>query len=140
MGNTGGSFVVTQKWEHLMNVIQVERPDNNIVAEQDQWIGRKRENGRLIEDMQPTAHVRLMRQVQEQNQQIVRQSLPYTEESGRTGLFFLAYANNIQVYEDMFTAMTQGNGDMLFLMSQNTSGTYWYFPGMGELKSLHMNI
>lgn len=78
--------------------------------------------------------------VQAQNQRIVRQSLPYTEESGRTGLFFLAYANNIQVYEEMFAAMTQGNGDMLFRMSRNTSGTYWYFPGMGELANLHRHI
>lgn len=78
--------------------------------------------------------------VQERNQQIVRQSLPYTEGSGRTGLFFLAYANNIQVFEEMFEAMTQETGDMLFLMSTNTSGTYWYFPGLMELKNLHNNI
>lgn len=77
--------------------------------------------------------------VQERNQQIVRQSLPYTEE-GRTGLFFLAYANNIQVFEEMFEAMTKETGDMLFLMSTNTSGTYWYFPGLMELKNLHINI
>lgn len=72
--------------------------------------------------------------------QIVRQSLPFAEENGHSGLFFLAYANNTGVFERMLAEMTNGEGDMLFGLSTNTSGTYWYFPGMTELETLYKNI
>lgn len=132
---TGGSFVLTQKWIHKMDIIR----DQTRVGDIEDWIGRRQLNGKEITDMNPNAHVALMRG----GLGIVRQSMPFTERNpnndDQSGLFFIAYAKSLENFDQLLTRMvngTNGQGDFLLMMSINTMGKYWYFPGVEELKNL----
>lgn len=70
--------------------------------------------------------------------EIVRQSMPYGSLSKEAGLFFIAYAASPENFEYMLDRMVgardDGHSDDIMRLSKNVKGTYWYFPGVAELK------
>ena len=72
--------------------------------------------------------------------QIVRQSMPFGSLAGEAGLFFIAYAASPRNLDFMLDRMVgaggDGHSDDIMRLSKNVKGTYWYFPGVAELKKL----
>ena len=72
--------------------------------------------------------------------EIVRQSQPFGNLSGDSGLFFIGYAASPENFEFMLDRMVgaggDGHSDLIMTMTKCIKGTYWYFPGQQELKQL----
>lgn len=72
--------------------------------------------------------------------EIVRQSMPYGTLSGQSGLFFIGYAASPLNFEYMLDRMVGAGGDGvcddILRLTESIKGTYWYFPGVAELKKL----
>lgn len=66
--------------------------------------------------------------------------MPYGTLSKESGLFFIAYAASPENFEYMLDRMVgardDGHSDDIMRLSKNVTGTYWYFPGVAELKKL----
>ena len=72
--------------------------------------------------------------------QIVRQSMPYGNLHDKAGLFFIGYAAAPENFEYMLSNMVGGGIDQhhddVMRLTECIKGTYWYFPGVEELKKL----
>ena len=72
--------------------------------------------------------------------QIVRQSMPYGNLHDKAGLFFIGYAASPENHEYMLDRMVgaggDGHSDDVMRVTECVAGTYWYFPGVNELKKL----
>ncbi|ESO98284.1 hypothetical protein LOTGIDRAFT_114599, partial [Lottia gigantea] len=136
---TGGSYVITQKWLHKLDVIDGEK-DRTLEG----WVGRARNDSTELSRKTITSHVARMTSGNNFNApkpvEIVRQSMPFGSLSGEKGLFFIGYAASPQNFEYMLDRMVgsggDGQNDDIMRLSQNVKGTYWYFPGASELKKL----
>ncbi|KAK7090516.1 hypothetical protein V1264_010301 [Littorina saxatilis] len=76
---------------------------------------------------------------------ILRQSLPYKNQGGESGLFFVSYASTPKYNElllDRLIASACGGGRLnsacqnVFRLSRNVRSACWYFPGVHELREL----
>ncbi|XP_070210175.1 dye-decolorizing peroxidase YfeX-like isoform X2 [Littorina saxatilis] len=136
---TGGSYVITQKWLHDLNTINTEK-DKTLEG----WVGRTRADSVELPRKTITSHVARMTGGNGFNQpkpfQIVRQSMPFGTLGGDAGLFFIGYAASPRNHEFMLDRMVgaggDGHSDDIMRLTKNVKGTYWYFPGMAELKQL----
>ncbi|KAK7469770.1 hypothetical protein BaRGS_00036197 [Batillaria attramentaria] len=136
---TGGSYVITQKWIHDLNVINTEK-DKTLEG----WVGRTRADSVELPRKSISSHVARMTGgngfQQPKPFQIVRQSMPFGTLSGDAGLFFIGYAASPRNHEFMLDRMVgaggDGHSDDIMRLSKNVKGTYWYFPGVAELKKL----
>ncbi|GFO03008.1 Dyp-type peroxidase yfex-like protein [Plakobranchus ocellatus] len=136
---TGGSYVITQKWIHDLNLINTEKPKNL-----EAWVGRERGDSTEISRKSITSHVARMTGgngfQQPKPVEIVRQSMPFGSVSGEAGLFFIGYAADPYNFEFMLDRMVGAGGDRhsddVMRLSKNVKGTYWYFPGEQELAKL----
>ncbi len=133
----GGSFALTQTWEHNLNAF-----NSLSVPAQEKVIGRtKSDSVELDEESMPDdSHVsRTDATVDGVKQKIVRRSVPYGDLDTR-GLHFVAFAchlDRIQVQlERMYGVSGDGLHDRLTEFSTPVSGSYWYVPGIGALRSL----
>ncbi|KAM7533260.1 hypothetical protein Aperf_G00000123055 [Anoplocephala perfoliata] len=136
---TGGSYVLTQKWQHDLKKIRME---SSKVMESK--IGRTQEDSIEIEPVAPTSHVgRMTHGLSEKEaevKRIVRHSLPYGIASGECGLFFIAYSKTPQVLDWMLDRMTGSMDDRiedgLFHFSHPLTGTYFYAPSKAEMEKI----
>lgn len=136
---TGGSYVITQKWIHDLNVINSEK-DKTLEG----WVGRQRSDSVELPRKTLTSHVARMTGgngfEQKKTSQIVRQSMPFGTLSGGAGLFFIGYSASPQNLDFMLDRMVgaggDGHSDDIMRLTRNVKGTYWYFPGEAELKKL----
>lgn len=136
---TGGSYVITQKWLHDFKVINTEK-DKTLEG----WVGRTRPDSIELQRKSITSHVARMTGGNGFQQlkpfQIVRQSMPFGSVSGDAGLFFIGYAASPRNLEFMLDRMVgaggDGHSDDILRITKNVKGTYWYFPGVAELKNL----
>ena len=127
----GGSFAMTQTWEH-----DLESFNQLGISEQEQVIGRtKSESVELDSNVMPSdSHVsRTDAEVDGVKQKIVRRSVPYGD-LGIRGLHFVAFAcslDRFQIQLDrMFGTAEDGLHDRLTEFSTPVSGSYWYVPGL----------
>lgn len=133
----GGSYVLTQKWEH--NLQQFHRFS---VEEQEKIIGRtKVDNEELEGDARPeTSHVgRVDLKENGVGLKIVRQSLPYGTASGTNGLYFIAYCACLHNIEQQLFSMfgeADGKRDAMLRFTKPVSGSYWFAPSLDTLLSL----
>ncbi|MBV4411807.1 Dyp-type peroxidase [Enterobacteriaceae bacterium YMB-R22] len=133
----GGSYVLTQRWEH--NLAQFNRFS---VAEQEKIIGRtKADNEELDGDNRPeTSHVsRVDLKEDGVGLKIVRQSLPYGTASGIHGLYFIAYCARLHNIEQQLLSMfgeTDGKRDAMLRFTKPVTGAYWFAPSLDTLLSL----
>jgi porphyrinogen peroxidase len=136
---TGGSYVITQKWIHRLDFLAREK-----TAQLEKFVGRTREHSTELEKKPATSHVARMTAGTASDQkkpfEIVRQSMPFGTLSDKAGLFFIAYAASPENFNYMLDRMVgkdkDGLHDDVMRMSECVSSTYWYFPGAVELKKL----
>lgn len=136
---TGGSYVVTQRWVHNHSLIRDTKNDTK-----SQWIGRTIEDSIELKNKSPTSHVaRMVGSTEldaEAKYQIVRHSQPYGTLAGESGLFFIAYSATPVALDWMLDRMT-GQGvdklcDDVMRLTRCVSGNYWYFPSVEEFQRM----
>lgn len=133
---TGGSYAITQKWIHNLDVIGTEK-----TRTLEGWVGREKGDSTELSRKAITSHVARMTGgngfQQPKPVEIVRQSMPFGSISGDAGLFFIGYAKDPYNFEFMLDRMVgaggDGHSDDVMRLSKNVKGTYWYFPGEKEL-------
>nr|CDS33687.1 iron dependent peroxidase [Hymenolepis microstoma] len=136
---TGGSYVLTQKWQHDLKKIR-----NETRKVMESKIGRTEEDSIEIKPIAPTSHVGRMTHglsdEESENMRIVRHSLPYGIASGQCGLFFIAYSKTPKTLDWMLDRMAGLMGDRiedgLFHFTTATTGTYFYSPSKLELEKI----
>ena len=66
--------------------------------------------------------------------------MPYGNLHDKAGLFFIGYAASPENHEYMLDRMVgaggDGHSDDVMRVTECVAGTYWYFPGVNELKKL----
>ncbi len=134
----GGSYLVTQKYVHDLagwNALTVE--------EQERAIGRtKLDDVELPDDVKPSnSHVALNTITDEQGRErkIVRYNMPFGEVGTATfGTYFIAYAKDLGVIEEMLTHMfigdPPGNHDRILDFSTAVTGCAYFVPPAAFLK------
>ncbi|XP_060602330.1 dye-decolorizing peroxidase YfeX-like [Ruditapes philippinarum] len=138
---TGGSYVITQKWLHDMKLIGSEKD-----KVMEGWVGRTKSDSTEISRKSITSHVARMTGgngfQQKKPFEIVRQSMPFGTLKDGCGLFFIGYSaspDNLNfMLDNMVGAGKDGpHCDDVMRLTKNVKGTYWYFPGNEELVKLH---
>ena len=133
---TGGTFVLTQQWAH-----DLARFNALSVADQERVIGRtKSESVELQGDAMPAdSHVsRTDAKVDGVAMKILRRSFPYGTVA-RHGLYFLAFACDIERFDvllrRMFGVSGDGVHDRLTEFSRAVTGAYWFAPAKDDLEA-----
>lgn len=135
--DAGGSYVLTQRWEHNLQVWQ-RVPE----SEQEQIIGRtKVSNNELDAASRPqTSHLsRVDLKEKGQGLKILRQSLPYGTASGTHGLFFIAYCATLHNIEQLLLSMfgeSDGKVDAMLHFTRPVTGSYYFAPSLDTLLAL----
>lgn len=134
----GGSYVLTQRYIH-----DLQKWQKLPITEQEKIIGRTKDKS---EELPPpgkpsTAHIsRASIPDKQEENKIVRHSYPYTTATGDTGLFFIAYARDLNVpqklLERMFGASGDGIQDHLMDYSRPVTGAYFFTPSLNILSTL----
>jgi putative iron-dependent peroxidase len=128
----GGTYVVVQKYLH-----DLVTWDALAVEEQERVIGRtKLSDLELPDELKPAnSHVALNTIVDENGdqQQIVRVNMPFGKVgAGEFGTFFIGYARNPDVIEEMLTNMfigrPPGNYDRILDFSTAVTGNLFFVP------------
>lgn len=134
-GIDGSSFVAVQQWLHDFPTY-----DRMSRAEQDDCIGRRRDDNEEFESAPESAHVK--RTAQEDFDPaafVVRRSMPWVA-GVDAGLVFLAFGKSFDAYEALLRRMTgydDGISDALFSFTRPlTSGYYWCPPMAGKVIDL----
>lgn len=134
----GGSYVLAQRYVH-----HLEQWENMAQSEQEGIIGRTKPDSVELDDERKPATAHIARVVIEEDGEeleIVRHSLPYGSASGEHGLFFLAYARDLTIYEKMLQRMFGNSGDglhdRLMEFTEPVSGAYFFAPSVEMLQSL----
>ena len=134
----GGSYVIVQKYIHDMaawNALPV--------AEQEKVIGRtKYDDIEMADDVKPSnSHIALnVIEDEDGNEQaILRGNLPFGNPSrNEYGTFFIGYARNLEIIEQMLTNMfigrPEGNYDRLLDYSRAVTGTAFFVPSASFLE------
>ncbi|VDL61177.1 unnamed protein product [Hymenolepis diminuta] len=136
---TGGSYVLTQRWQHDLKKIR-----NETRKVMESKIGRTEEDSIEIDPIVPTSHVGRMTHglsdKESDEKRIVRHSLPYGTASGQCGLFFIAYSKTPRTLDWMLDRMAglvdDGKEDGLFHFTKALTGTYFYSPSKVELENI----
>lgn len=134
-GGGGGSYVLTQKWVHDLSAF-----NDLSVPVQEAVVGRTKENDIELEGeaMPPDSHVSRT-DVSEDGaaMKIYRRSAPFGA-VGEHGLYFLAFACDIRRFQVQLERMYGVSGDdvhdRLIEFSKAVTGSYWYAPGVEQLK------
>jgi putative iron-dependent peroxidase len=127
-GVDGSSFAAVQQWLH-------DFPAYNAMprVEQDNCIGRRRDDNEELEDAPESAHVK--RAAQENFDPaafVVRRSMPWVA-GPDAGLVFLAFGRSFDAYEALLRRMTghdDGISDALFSFTRPLTGGYYWCPPM----------
>lgn len=134
----GGSYVIAQRYVH-----HLERWNTMPQQEQEGIIGRtKPDSVELDDDVKPpTAHIsRVVIEEDGTELEIVRHSLPYGSACGESGLFFLAYARDLTIYDKMLQRMfglsSDALHDRLMEFTEAVSGAYFFAPSQTMLQRL----
>jgi putative iron-dependent peroxidase len=130
----GGSYVVVQKYVH-----ELGSWDALPVEEQERVIGRTKLNDlELSDELKPAnSHVALNTITDEdgEERQIVRFNMPFGRVGAREfGTYFIGYARNPDVIEQMLTNMfvgdPPGNYDRILDFSRTITSTLFYVPSL----------
>ncbi len=134
----GGSYVLTQKWQHNLNTFNACP-----IHHQEQIVGRtKQEDVELEGDEMPIdSHVsRTDVKVDGVAQKIFRQSSPYGSATDH-GLYFLAFACELSRFqiqlERMYGVTDDGIHDQLIEHSTALTSSYWFSPSKEDLNSIY---
>ena len=131
----GGSFVLNMKWVHDMGKFDA-LPE----GEQERVFGRtKVDSVELDDDVRPdTAHISRMviEDDEGEEREIYRRSTPFGS-ACEQGLNFVAFSNDLDLYEEMLRRMfgldADGLVDRLTEFSRPVSGAYYFAPSIATL-------
>jgi porphyrinogen peroxidase len=127
-GMDGSSFAAVQQWLN-------DFPTYNAMsrAEQDNCIGRRRDDNKELEDAPESAHVKRTAQEDfEPEAFVVRRSMPWVA-GPDAGLVFLAFGKSFNAFEALLRRMTghdDGISDALFSFTRPLTGGYYWCPLM----------
>lgn len=125
-GLAGSSFVAVQRWVHDLAHFRTHSQ-----AEQDDIIGRRRDDNEELDDAPASAHVK--RSAQESFEPpafMLRRSMPWAT-AHEQGLEFIAYGKSLDAFETMMRRMAgleDGIVDALFTFSRPVTGGYYWCP------------
>ncbi len=128
VGRDGSSFVAVQRWVHDLDCFQA-LPQ----AEQDNVIGRRKNDNEELDDAPASAHVK--RTAQESfapEAFVLRRSMPWAD-ACREGLVFVAFGRSFDAFEAQLRRMAgaeDGVVDALFRFTRPVSGGYFWCPPM----------
>ena len=128
VGIDGSSFAAVQQWLHDFPAF-----DAMPRAEQDNCMGRRRDDNQELSDAPGSAHVK--RTAQEDfdlEAFVVRRSMPWAA-GADAGLVFLAFGKSFDAFEAQLRRMTgrdDGISDALFRFSRPLTGGYYWCPPM----------
>lgn len=127
-GIDGSSFAAVQQWLHDFPVF-----DALPRVEQDNCVGRRRDDNEELEDAPDSAHVKRTAQEDfEPEAFVVRRSMPWVA-GAEAGLVFLAFGKSFDAFEAQLRRMTghdDGISDALFRFSRPLTGGYYWCPPM----------
>lgn len=134
----GSSYVAIQQWEHRFERLQA-MPQ----AEQDDMIGRRKDDNEELEEAPESAHVKRTAQENfEPEAFVMRRSMPWAD-GARGGLYFVAFATSYAAFEAQLRRMSgaeDGITDALFQFTQPQTGSYFWCPpllsGKADLRLL----
>ncbi len=140
-GLDGSSFVAVQQWQHdLDRFVAMSR------REQDDMIGRRRDDNEEIDDAPPSAHVKRTAQESfDPEAFVLRRSMPWAE-GARAGLVFVAFGRSLDAFEAQMRRMAgeeDGITDALFRFTRPLTGAYFWCPpvasdGRLDLRALRL--
>jgi putative iron-dependent peroxidase len=129
-GMDGSSFVAVQQWVH--DFARFERMSRD---EQDESIGRRRDDNEELEDAPPSAHVKRTAQESfDPEAFVLRRSMPWVEGS-QAGLVFVAFGRSFDAFEAQLNRMMgldDGVVDALFRFTRPVTGAYFWCPPVSE--------
>ncbi|OYQ78027.1 peroxidase [Wohlfahrtiimonas chitiniclastica] len=135
--DAGGSYVIAQRWEH-----HLEQFHHLDLATQEGTFGRtKQDDIEMDDDEKPVgAHTeRVVIEEDGEELEIVRQSLPYGQASGKHGLYFVGYCAHLTAIDAMLTNMCgekDEHFDRMFCYTHAVTGSYLYAPSVDQLDTL----
>jgi putative iron-dependent peroxidase len=137
-GLDGGSFAALQQWVHDLDRFEAMPGD-----EQDDMIGRRKNDNEEIEDAPESAHVKRTAQESFSPEAFVlRRSMPWAD-CGQAGLAFLAFGHDARAFEALLRRMTGQEDaivDALFRFTRPITGAYFWCPplagGRPDLRAL----
>lgn len=125
-GLKGSSFAAFQLWRHDLACFKA-MPQ----AEQDDIIGRRKEDNEELDDAPESAHVKRTAQESfDPEAFIVRRSMPWADPRG-AGLAFLAFGHSFDAFEVQLHRMSgleDGVIDALYRFSTPLTGGYYWCP------------
>ena len=125
-GIDGSSFAAVQQWLH-------DFPKFNAMprSEQDNSIGRRRDDNEELEDAPESAHVKRTAQEDfDPEAFVVRRSMPWVA-GADAGFLFLAFGKSFDAFEAQLRRMTghdDGITDALFSFTRPLTGGYYWCP------------
>jgi putative iron-dependent peroxidase len=128
VGLDGGSFVAVQQWWHELDEFQALSP-----AEQDDIIGRRKEDNAEFDEAPESAHVKRTAQESFAPQAfMLRRSMPWADGMA-AGLVFVAFGKSFDAFEAVLKRMTgaeDGIVDAMFSFTRPVTGAYYWCPPM----------
>jgi len=125
-GLDGSSFVAVQQWVH--DLAHFETLDR---ADQDNIVGRRRDDNEELDDAPESAHVKRTAQESfEPEAFVVRRSMPWADQRGE-GLVFVSFGRKLDAFEAQLRRMVgeeDGITDGLFRFTRPVSGSYFWCP------------
>lgn len=125
-GIDGSSFAAVQQWLHDFPAYAAMPR-----SEQDNCIGRRRDDNVELDDAPESAHVKRTAQEDfEPEAFVVRRSMPWTAGTD-AGLVFLAFGKSFDAFEAQLRRMTgydDGISDALFSFTRPLTGGYYWCP------------
>jgi putative iron-dependent peroxidase len=136
----GSSFAAVQRWQHSF-----ARFDALSKTEQDNSIGRRREDNEELEDAPESAHVKRTAQEDfEPEAFVLRRSMAWVD-GAQGGLQFVAFGRSFDAFEAQLRRMAgldDGIQDALFHFTRPQDGAYYWCPplkaGRLDLSSLEL--
>ncbi|EIJ68556.1 MULTISPECIES: Dyp-type peroxidase [Pasteurellaceae] len=129
-----GSYAFAQKWRHDMDYW-----DTLPTETQEKAIGRKKFNDLELEDDEKftNAHSVVSKyEVNGEEKQIIRMNVPFSDpSSGKTGTYFIGYANHWTVMKQMLIQMVE-QSDYLLTFSTVMSGQLFFIPSITTLNKI----
>jgi porphyrinogen peroxidase len=124
----GGTILLLQKWSH-----QTAEWEALSVAEQEQVIGRRKDDSVELEDKPDDSHV--ARTDQDRLGKIFRRNMPYGTVTDH-GTMFVGFSSDQKRFSEMLESMaglTDGVRDALTKYTQPVSGAYYFVPSNQSL-------
>ena len=131
----GGTILLLQKWSH-----DTAAWESLPVTEQEQVIGRRKDDSVELEDKPDDSHV--ARTDQDRFGKIFRRNMPYGTVTDH-GTMFVGFSSDQKRFSEMLESMaglTDGVRDALTKYTQPVSGAYYFVPSNQSLARLGVDL